>query len=426
MNEVPTTITQTKKIRGKTYRKANITLGLSALGLAIVYPFQGSFWGGLLTSGCTAALVGGLADWFAVKALFRRPLGIRPGKVFRTEIIPRNRERIFQALTDMVENELLSREALQKKLETYDFAAPSLKAWDALGRDRVRPILNQFLLQLQGPLWQSLEDLKLENEAFFQQETLKEKLNPIVGHVLFHLWESAEGKKLIATGAISLGQWVQEAEVHLWLTHWLEHAIERYISENPSRRFLVMFLPKSSDLAQKLQKQISDYLGEETTQAEVCQWLKQQTQNQAYRLTAGEEPDAPSQETSYWATTTVMKLLQELTKGSLEKLDPTATTAKLEERLFDGLESRMASLKGNPEKQGAFNTYIQAKIIPLINSKHQKIGQLVHEGLEKYSNEMLVELIESKAGDDLQMIRINGSVVGGLAGMLIYIISSFL
>ncbi|MGE4272412.1 MAG: DUF445 family protein [Desulfitobacterium sp.] len=426
MNEVPTTITQTKKVRGKTYRKANIALGLSALGLAIVYPFQGSFWGGLLTSGCTAALVGGLADWFAVKALFRRPLGIRPGRIFRTEIIPRNRERIFQALTDMVENELLSREALQKKLETYDFAAPSLKAWDALGRDRVRPILTQFLQQLQGPLRQSLEDLKLENEAFFQQESLSEKLNPIVGHVLFHLWEGAEGKKLIATGTMTLGQWVQETEVHLWLTRWLEHAIERYISENPSRRFLVMFLPKPSDLALNLQKQISDYLGEDTTQAEICQWLKQQAQNQAYRLTAGEESDAPSQKTSYWATTTVMKLLQELVKASLEKLDLQATTAKLEERLLDGLESSIASLKGSPEKQEDFNAYVQGKIIPLINAKHQKIGQLVHEGLEKYSDEMLVELIESKAGDDLQMIRINGSVVGGLAGMLIFLVSGLL
>ncbi|AGA70648.1 putative membrane protein [Desulfitobacterium dichloroeliminans LMG P-21439] len=426
MNEVPTTVAQTKKVRGKTYRKANIALGLSALGLAIVYPFQGSFGGGLLTSGCTAALVGGLADWFAVKALFRRPLGVRPGKVFRTEIIPRNRERIFQALTDMVEKELLSQEALQKKLETYDFATPAIKTWDALGRERVGPILDQFLLQLQVPLSLSLEDLKKENEALFRQESLSEKLDPLVGHALLQLWENEEGKKLITAGATTLGLWIQETEVHLWLTHWLEHAIERYISENPSRRFLVMFLPEPSDLALKLQNQISDYLREETTQAEIGQWLKQQAQNQAYRLTAGEEPDPPSQKTTYWATTTVMKLLQELAKGYLEKLDVMATTSKRGEQLLEGLESGIASLKESPEKQGDFNAYVQAKIIPLINSKHQKIGQLVHEGLEKYSNEMLVELIESKAGEDLQMIRINGSVVGGLAGMLIYLASSLL
>ncbi len=66
--------------------KATITLGLVALGFVASHPFAHTFAGGLLASGFSAAMVGGLADWFAVSALFRRPLGIP----FRTEIIPRN------------------------------------------------------------------------------------------------------------------------------------------------------------------------------------------------------------------------------------------------------------------------------------------------------------------------------------------------
>src|SRR5665648_847468 len=102
----------TKRNNTKT---ANITLGGITLGFLLSYPFHASFVGGLIASGCSAGMIGGLADWFAVTALFRRPLGIRPGKIIRTDIIPQNRERIFAALTDMVQNELLSQTVLQRE-----------------------------------------------------------------------------------------------------------------------------------------------------------------------------------------------------------------------------------------------------------------------------------------------------------------------
>ena len=57
-----------------------------------------------------------------------------------------------------------------------------------------------------------------------------------------------------------------------------------------------------------------------------------------------------------------------------------------------------------------------------IGSHHNAIGRLVHEGLDPLTDDKLVELIEDKAGNDLQIIRINGSLVGGLAGMLIYVL----
>jgi len=77
---------------------ANLTLGGITLGFLLSYPFHASFVGGLLSSGCSAGMIGGLADWFAVTALFRRPLGIRPGKVFRTEIIPQKPRTNFCGL----------------------------------------------------------------------------------------------------------------------------------------------------------------------------------------------------------------------------------------------------------------------------------------------------------------------------------------
>ena len=78
--------------------KATILLVIVAIGFFLTYPFNNTFAGGLLSSVFGAAMIGGLADWFGVSALFRKPLGIP----FKTEIIPRNREKIFNALSDMV------------------------------------------------------------------------------------------------------------------------------------------------------------------------------------------------------------------------------------------------------------------------------------------------------------------------------------
>ena len=61
-----------------------------------------------------------------------------------------------------------------------------------------------------------------------------------------------------------------------------------------------------------------------------------------------------------------------------------------------------------------------------IGLHHNAIGRMVHEGLDPLTDDKLVDLIEDKAGNDLQMIRINGSVVGGLAGMLIYVLGMVL
>jgi len=66
---------------------------------------------------------------------------------------------------------------------------------------------------------------------------------------------------------------------------------------------------------------------------------------------------------------------------------------------------------------------IKIKITAWIDNKHDKIGEIVRDNLDQLSNETLIKLIEDKAGNDLQMIRINGCLTGGLAGILIYLAS---
>ncbi len=400
-----------------TYRKANWALGLSALGLVSAYPFQGVFLGGLLTSGCSAALVGGLADWFAVNALFRRPLGIRPGRIFRTEIIPRNRERIYSALSDMVQNELLSQEALKSKIGTYDFSAPVIKLWEAEGRQGFEAPLAQMLQQILPNLQLGVEGLEKEWEQVLGDENFQQKsLTPFVGELFTKVLDSAEGKKAIEALIRNVCVWVQSPEVHDWLVRWLEKSITRYVNENPSRKFLAMFLPEPSVLGSKFQDQIEGYLLV-SARNEVPAWLKKQVDELCLM-----NPTSVSE--------VLNKCLQYGTKSlhnfMSQAFEVPECASKISQLLLTQGEGWVTNLKESAEERLKFNARVQALLLPLIENQHERIGKIVQEGLERYSDGMLVELIESKAGEDLQMIRINGSVVGGLAGMLFYLVNGLL
>jgi len=397
-----------------TYRKANWALGLSALGLVSTYPFQGFFWGGLLTSGCSAALVGGLADWFAVNALFRRPLGIRPGRIFRTEIIPRNRERIYSALSDMVQNELLSQEALKNKLATYDFSAPVIKIWEAEGRQSFEVPLTQVLQQVLPNLQLVVEGLEKELEQVLGDENFQQRsLTPFLGELLIKILDSFEGKKAIQALMRNVSVWARSPEVHNWLVRWLENSISRYVNENPSRKFLTMFLPEPSALGSKLQDQIEGYLLV-SARNEVPAWLKKKVDELCLANSAS-------------MSEVLAKCLQYGTKSLhnflSQAFEASESASKISRLLLNQGEAWVTKLKESPEERLKFNAQVQALLLPLIENQHERIGKIVQEGLEQYSDEMLVELIESKAGEDLQMIRINGSVVGGLAGMLFYLVN---
>ena len=89
---------------GRRSQIANYILIIAAIILLLAYPFQDFFAGGLLTHLAGAALIGGLADWYAVTALFRRPLGIS----FKTALLPNSKERTAEMARHMIESEILT------------------------------------------------------------------------------------------------------------------------------------------------------------------------------------------------------------------------------------------------------------------------------------------------------------------------------
>jgi len=390
---------------------ANLTLGGITLGFLLSYPFHASFVGGLISSGCSAGMIGGLADWFAVTALFRRPLGIRPGKVIRTEIIPQNRERIFTALADMVEHELLSQDVLRRKLSAWDFSGVLIRI---LGKQEVKLSVGTLITNLaedivkhmgQGEFTQIFQGLLQENLGSMN---LSQTLAEVVEFSLDH----GDVDQVLAVICRAINEYMEQPEVKVALMKMMEAALTRYGDNNPTRKMVVKFLPAPSVLAHGLQEKVKTALQDGTVE----RWLK----NSLLRFVLELKTESSLQES----------LNQFLIKNmdfigtSTEKMP--AMIERFMGDLWDNWDEYLGILECNHSLRLKVDERVKLFLEKQIGFHHNAIGRMVHEGLDPLTDDKLVELIEDKAGNDLQIIRINGSVVGSLAGMLIYVLGMVL
>lgn len=96
------------------------------------------------------------------------------------------------------------------------------------------------------------------------------------------------------------------------------------------------------------------------------------------------------------------------------------------EFICEQVDGLVESLKCNTEQSKRLDAFLKATLMHWADEIRKQIGKMVDDRLSKFTGDMLVELIESRAGNDLQMIRINGSVVGGVVGALIYLLTFWL
>jgi len=404
-------------------QSANLTLGGITLGFLVSYPFylQGSFIGGLISSGCSAGMIGGLADWFAVTALFRRPLGIRPSKVVRTEIIPQNRERIFSALADMVQNELLSQDVLRRKLAGWDFSELLIRVFQ---EREIQETVNLMLVNLVQDILdhQEPEGVKQQIKSLLRENIGRLNLPQTLAEVIELSVKHGDMDKALAVICQAISGFVKQPEVSIALEDMIEAALTRYEENNPTRKMVGMFLPSPSVLAQGLQEKANAVLQDGTA----SQWIK----DALLRLVLELKTKTSLQE--QFNLFVMGAIDRSLEKTEVKKVFMTfigTSTEKsplIEEQLLkflrDHWKGTLEEIDQNSSLRSQINVGIKGILEKQMKSHHNAIGRLVREGLDPLTDNKLVALIEDKAGNDLQMIRINGSVVGGLAGMMIYLL----
>jgi len=397
--------------------------GVVGCRVALAYGAAPTTWLTLAAAAFEAALVGGLADWFAVTALFRHPLGL---PIPHTAIIPASRKRIVEGIVSMVEDEWLSPEVIGARL---DRVAPSGLVLDWL-RDRTHvQRLGEPLRDLLGALARMLtEDEVVEFVDRAIQDQLQDlPIDPAAGRWLAQVVDSESAATAFESVASSLANLAERPRTATQLQWWLDRGARRLRAEG---RRLVPLVLRRKVVQRKIVDAACSYASSELRSAAgdrehpLRVLILDAVRGYAARVAAA-DPRALAQAArlrqavveSLESTPIVRDMLTQL-RARLEHdlAEPEGYLAGLVDRQ---LRAGIVELLDDPGRRSAFDDWVRRTAQDLLRRHHHQIGITVRENLEALETDALVAQIEDRVGADLQFIRLNGAVVGGLIGLLL-------
>ena len=361
-----------------------------------------------------AAMVGACADWFAVTALFRRPFGL---PIPHTAIIPRSKDRIGAALGRFIVDNFLDPQVLDAKLKELELAA-----WggDWLRRPQNARAVANRLVRFAPDLVRALPEGALEELAGSAALAAARALPaaPTASALLAAVWNEGRAQPLVERGADLLGAYLAEhQEVILekvqgqswrWLPGWVDKAIARKITGG-----LVQLLAEVRQPDHPWRARLGDAV--ETLIARLADDPDLRRQGEALKQQLLDDPRVGEHARRLWSE--MRRQSETLGSG-----DATALEAKVEALVL----SLGAWLRDDPSVQRTLNTSARALVRRVLAPRREEIGRFVAQVVEGWDARSVVERLELQVGPDLQFIRVNGTIVGGLVGLGLFVFSRLL
>ncbi|KYZ76012.1 hypothetical protein AXX12_06105 [Anaerosporomusa subterranea] len=411
---------------GKNRYLATGTLGVTSLLYFAALPFAGSFTGGLAVSTFGAAMVGGLADWFAVSALFRKPLGIP----WRTAVIPRNRERLFSMIVEMVQDELLAKDNIKRKIEEHDIPRVVLSYLDERGGAKtVKRMVHKLLSDILDKV--DPQEVGRFIAKFVRQDAGVIQLSPLLRSIGEWTVQTGYDQKIISFVAVELGNIAATAEFRGLLAEFLERALSRYEADRRRRKLFNHIARLSPDnMAVFVQQRLVAWLADMKQADHPVQIaLRQRLCRYLRRLEL--EPQAAQEWENYkndlLAELDIVGLMQRSLDWLLRQVgEHPQQMAQWFRQADHWVDQLLIDFQADSVQQQKVSDIVKQALLNFIDAHHDKIGDLVRERLAQLSDAELVAFIEDKVGEDLQIIRVNGSIIGGFTGSMLYCLTFWL
>ena len=397
------------------------------LGFTVSQAMGGQGVWGWIQAFCEAAAIGAVADWFAVVALFRRPLGL---PIPHTAVIAQNKARIADSLAEFVRDHFLDPDTLIAKLAAYDPAA-RLSNWL---RDPARA--GQWVRQLQvwalGTL-NAFDDERLQRavQALVMEKARQWNAASTTGEVLGLLTREGRHHELLDAGLRKVGDYISTEEVKAVVAGLLLRHVRK---EWPLVSSVVDKISSTADMAgsfaEKLSRsalsELSDVLAQPNhpMRQRYDQWLERYINRLKHDPALGlafndlknkklDDPVVQHYLGSLWAD------IKALLKSDLA--DPSSAVASHLESLLRVLGEQIAT---DGALRDSVNQHILTGSSELVSQLRNAITCHISNTLKAWDDEQLVRQIELSVGKDLQFIRISGTLVGGLAGLAIHAVLS--
>jgi uncharacterized membrane-anchored protein YjiN (DUF445 family) len=355
-----------------------------------------------------AAMVGAIADWFAVTALFRHPLGI---PIPHTAIIPNNKERIGENLGNFLEHNFMSYEVVHGELARIDFAGSAASWLQQPANARA------VALQLTSAVPALMRMVDDKDAGQFLQQALagalkNVKLAPLLSQVLAVLVAGRQHHVLlekilgIVAGALEQQRPAIRQKVHEHSPGWMPKAIDEKFYERLMRgvqELLADMQQEDSAWRVRFQAATDELILNLATSPEYEAKLRDLLDNSLghplFRGYAGEVWDATRQ-----------RLLA----------DTGASDSRIAAHIELAVQGLSAALGRNQAVQDKLNEWLRTFAAETIVAKRELIVDLVRRVIRSWDAATLAHKFELHVGRDLQYIRINGTIVGGLVGLALH------
>lgn len=380
----------------------------------IVYPFRANPWFAFLTHVSGPAMIGGLADWYAVTALFSKPLGIS----YKTALIPRSKARLVETARYMMVEELLrvshmyhviKREQLLYKILSYFLSLE--------GRNQIK----HFLAEVGGQLANQFDATPIKKEV---TDAIKKgiehwKVAPLLvrfGHIIMKqdtasiLWLYVNR---MMQGVLS------SAAIQPYLVGIVRAMMNRYAENSFWRELALAFGSdtfSAEQVADLIQRKGTQFLAsQESLHSPMGQYVYHKVLWLLAELDRNTQwQDTVEQLKNRWFT----EIIEDVHIGA-EQL----TWQGMVNRVQEEAEQYALRLLKDKVRMAGLERLLLYQCVPLLRKLRPFVDQSVVRELNAYEPRQLADVIKGKLYHDLQMIRINGSLVGAVLGGLFYVAS---
>ena len=360
-----------------------------------------------------AAMVGGLADWFAVTALFRHPLGL---PIPHTAIIPRNKDRIGEALATFLKENFLIAPVVARRMRNIDLAGAAGRFLQAPQGQETR--IRRGASRLIGDLAESLDDERLGGlvKGAVSSRLKAMEVSPLLGHALASAINEERHIPLLEAAIRFMARALEANEplirdiVHKRANWVLKLAgIDSRIADSVVDGLRKLTAEMGTDPDHPVRVKI------EAALVQLANDLQTNADTRA-RVEAMKDELLANRSVGLWIDTMWQKGRSAIISAAR---NPDAAMAG---KMGEVLKAMGQSLESDPRMRRSINQFARRAVAGMAASYGGSIVKLVSETVRGWDARTVTDRLEAAVGRDLQYIRINGTLVGGSVGVLLHLI----
>jgi uncharacterized membrane-anchored protein YjiN (DUF445 family) len=368
---------------------------------------------GYLRAFAEAAVVGALADWFAITALFRQPLGL---PIPHTAIIPRNKERIGQSLGRFVEQNFASPEVVSAKLTGVDLSG-KLAQW--LSEPKHAEVFAGRAISLIPHLLGSVDGHHVQH---FVSDSVSKRahginIGPLLGEVVAMLTAEKRHQVLLDKLLRTADEYISANELRIrervrdntaWF--WQRLSMDDKVADSVVAVLHDIVAEIGRNPAHPLRLRLDEVAGKLARDLATSPEYREQIALHTRKLF--DHPALRGYVAGVWHDILV----------SMHE-DIRSTDSHIKAWLREATQAATHALLRNGDLRWRLNEWIHNVAVEVVQAHQRDVGLLIADTVRDWDTETITRRIEQQVGEDLQYIRINGTLIGGLVGLGIYTLS---